>query len=133
MNESRFEELKKKEIQIQKQISRLLTLSNIFSEKINYLSQVYVSRWQGFVEVERAMSELVEQHRACEERIEWLQQKSLRLQYDLSVYEDKMKETEEIIDNFHGKLFTLQDRINQALQSMAQLDLLTALKSLLSL
>lgn len=92
-------------MEINKKISELKNLSDAYAEKINFLSEIYVARWQGFSDIERALNELIEQHKLVEQRIEKLLQQASRLQYELSVYEDKMKETEEIMDNFRGKVF----------------------------
>lgn len=53
-----------------------------------------------------------------------------KTQYDINVLEEKMKETDEIIDNFNSKTNSLQVQVEQGLKSSVNADFVAMIRSL---
>ena len=68
------------------------------------LSDVYLVNWHGFESVENSLNDLADLYQTVHERIQNLELKHSKIQYEMTGLEEKLAETNEAIDNFQSKV-----------------------------
>jgi uncharacterized coiled-coil protein SlyX len=72
--------------------------------------------------VETILNDVIDQQRLAQNRIDSLELRSSKLQYEISVLEDKIRETDETIDNFNNKMRHLDRQVAQGITFATQFD-----------
>jgi uncharacterized coiled-coil protein SlyX len=114
--------LKKQEVDMVNLVESLKHLSNDYAVKIHALSDIYLNNWHGFADVETILNDVIDQQRLVQNRIDSLELRSSKLQYEISVLEDKIRETDETIDNFNNKMRHLDRQVAQGIKFATQFD-----------
>lgn len=90
---------------------RTQVLANNFEQAIQHLSDIYMESWQEFSGLEKLLNDLIEEYRLVQAKIEALQTMSSKLQYDVDALDEKMRETDEIVDHFFHKIKAVEEQM----------------------
>ncbi|KAL1916921.1 uncharacterized protein VTP21DRAFT_5118 [Calcarisporiella thermophila] len=118
---SLLEELRRREGDLQETVFRLEKLSATYDQKTDLLARAYGDREEEFKTTREAAMDMLARQSEQESTVKQASLRTSKLQYELSVMEDKLREVEEYVDNFNQKIQQLESRLPPSQKSMQTL------------
>ena len=125
-----FNRLRQEEIIMVQRIDELKNVALDFDGQLQILSDLYYAHWQEFSEIEGILNGLIDEQKSIAQQILLLETNASKMNYDLSVLQDKNREADELMDNFKRKVDTLNVQVTQGLKRAKQYDVMAIIKAL---
>ncbi|KAI9592820.1 hypothetical protein BDF19DRAFT_415900 [Syncephalis fuscata] len=100
---ARFEEYLDYETQLLIEIKQLETLSLEMDKRIEQLDEVIEERSQSIADMHEASQEALQKHQQVNEEVQSTLMEGSKLQYELGVLEERLKEVDDFMDDFDQK------------------------------
>ncbi|KAI8048655.1 hypothetical protein BDF22DRAFT_702025 [Syncephalis plumigaleata] len=108
---ARYEEYLDYENQLLAEINQLETLSANIDGQIDHLDNVIATRSQSIAEMHKVAQEALQKHQMVGEKVQSSMVEGSKLQYELGVLEERVKEADDFMDDFEQKTHRLQSRL----------------------
>ncbi|CAJ0753627.1 17617_t:CDS:2, partial [Entrophospora sp. SA101] len=115
-----YVDLKQKEASLKNLIEQLMMISEEYSEHIEKLSNSYEEKFNNYKDTGKKGLEVLSKQKLIADRVNQIDTNSAKLNYELGVLEDKLKEMEEFIDNFCLKVKILESKMPQSPKTSSQ-------------
>ncbi|GBB87340.1 hypothetical protein RclHR1_01380002 [Rhizophagus clarus] len=114
-----YDNLKQRELSLKSVVERLEFTVEEYNKQIEELTESYEERIQNFKSTEAEGREVLDKQRNLSQRVSQIGTNSAKLNYELGVLEDKLKEIEEFADTFCLKVQMLQMKVPQSRRSVS--------------
>lgn len=116
-----YEKLQRQQLALRQAYSQLKRLSSAYEQRANQLRMTYLRRFSEFEQVERAARQAIDEQRQTDRRLREAEDDNAKLHYELNVLNEHLRDVEDNISIFYGKLTQLEHKMHDSEQSVTTL------------
>ncbi|CAG8472679.1 9094_t:CDS:10, partial [Scutellospora calospora] len=116
-----YESLRDREANLDELIKHLMSTAKKYDDQLEKLSNAYEERYQKFKSTEEYSSKILSKQKKVAETVKKIETDGGKLNYELGVLEDKLKEIDEFIEQFCFKVQVMESKLPHSSRSVKAL------------
>jgi hypothetical protein len=119
-----YERLRYQQATLKETLSQVEQMAGEYEVTASDLKQMYTMRYKEFEKIQVESRTVINDQQSTERRLKEVEENSAKLQYELVVMNDKLKDIEDNVGSFYGKVGSLERRMDDSQQSATTMNIL---------
>ncbi|KAI8367524.1 uncharacterized protein BYT42DRAFT_129362 [Radiomyces spectabilis] len=119
-----YEKLRRQHMSLKATYINLQKTTHIYEVIANRLRATYLRRFKEFEQIQHGAKQVIEEQHETERRLKEVEDESAKLHYELNVLNDYLKDIEDNVCAFYGKVDLLEQKMDDSQQSITTMLLL---------